>query len=103
MPTKKELVTRRESPAPPQPPQPRGTPPRTHRPGQLSPPHQGGAYGPASGRSIGLSEAVAFESSPFEGAEHRQFPRARMAVRFDTWIGEGTDRRFQASFTSDNV
>ncbi|HVE85025.1 MAG TPA: PilZ domain-containing protein, partial [Myxococcales bacterium] len=50
-----------------------------------------------------LSEAVAFDASPFEGEEHRQFPRARMAVRFEAWIGEGEDRRFQASFVSANV
>lgn len=82
MPAKKVLVTRREG-APPPPPLPRG---------QAKP-----------GRTGQLSEAVAFEASTFEGEEHRQFPRAKMAVRFDAWMGEGEDRRFSASFTSANV
>jgi hypothetical protein len=54
-------------------------------------------------RSGGISEAVTLDAPPFEGEEHRQFPRARMAVRFEAWIGEGEDRRFSASFTSANV
>ena len=78
---KKVLVTRRESPAP----LPAGAP-RT-----------------APRRPGGISEAVALDVKSWEGEEHRQFPRAKMAVRFDAWIGEGNDRRFSASFTSDNV
>jgi hypothetical protein len=36
-------------------------------------------------------------------AEHRQFPRAQLATRFEVWVdGEG-GRRFAASFTSINV
>ncbi|MCY1015239.1 PilZ domain-containing protein [Pyxidicoccus sp. MSG2] len=36
-------------------------------------------------------------------AEHRQFPRAQLATRFEVWVdGEG-GRRFAASFTSVNV
>lgn len=38
-----------------------------------------------------------------DGAEHRQFPRARMAVPFDVWIGEGEERRFSARLQSGNV
>lgn len=38
-----------------------------------------------------------------EGQEHRQFPRARMAVPFDVWIGEGDERRFSARLLSGNV
>ncbi len=38
-----------------------------------------------------------------DGPEHRQFPRARMAVPFKVWIGEGADRRFEASLRSINV
>jgi len=34
--------------------------------------------------------------------EHRQFPRARMAVRFEAWIGD-SDRTFGAVFQSVNV
>jgi hypothetical protein len=76
---KKVLVTRREVPQLP-PGAPRTAPKRGN-----------------------ISEAVAFDASPYEGEEHRQFPRAKMAVRFDAWIGEGDDRRFSASFTSANV
>jgi hypothetical protein len=37
-------------------------------------------------------------------AEHRQFPRAQVATRFEVWVdGEGGGRRFAASFTSMNV
>lgn len=37
------------------------------------------------------------------GEEHRQFPRAKLGVRFDLWIDEGTDRRFSASLKSENL
>lgn len=37
-------------------------------------------------------------------AEHRQFPRAQLATRFEVWVdGEGGGRRFSASLTSVNV
>lgn len=37
-------------------------------------------------------------------AEHRQFPRAQLATRFEVWVdGDGGARRFSASFTSVNV
>ncbi len=37
-------------------------------------------------------------------AEHRQFPRAQLATRFEVWVeDEGGGRRFAASFTSINV
>lgn len=83
MPTKKVLVTRRDSP-PPQAQAQRNVAKPTNRPGQIS-------------------EALGFDYTPYDGQEHRQFPRARMAVRFEAWIGEGSDRRFQASFTSADV
>lgn len=36
--------------------------------------------------------------------EHRHFPRAQLATRFDLWMeGEGGERRFSASLTSVNV
>ncbi len=38
-----------------------------------------------------------------DGPEHRQFPRARMAVPFKLWMGEGEGRRFEASLKSSNV
>ncbi|MHB8875228.1 MAG: PilZ domain-containing protein [Myxococcaceae bacterium] len=39
----------------------------------------------------------------FDGPEHRKFPRARMAVPFSLWIGDGEDRRFSAKLTSINI
>lgn len=39
----------------------------------------------------------------FGGEEHRQFPRALMAVPFRLWMGEGAERRFSASLTSVNI
>lgn len=38
-----------------------------------------------------------------DGPEHRQFPRARMAVPFKLWMGEGAERKFEASLSSSNV
>jgi hypothetical protein len=35
--------------------------------------------------------------------EHRHFPRARLATRFELWREEGGERTFAASFTSVNV
>ena len=35
--------------------------------------------------------------------EHRHFPRARLATRFELWREEGGERTFAASFTSRNV
>ena len=39
----------------------------------------------------------------FDGAEHRQFPRAKMSVLFRLWMGEGEERTFQAALTSSNI
>ena len=37
-------------------------------------------------------------------AEHREFPRAQLATRFEVWVdGEGGSKRFAATFTSVNV
>lgn len=38
-----------------------------------------------------------------EGPEHRAFPRAKLAVPFVLWIGEGDTRRFSATLLSANV
>lgn len=38
-----------------------------------------------------------------DGPEHRQFPRAKMEVPFKLWMGEGAERRFEASLKSSNV
>ena len=39
----------------------------------------------------------------FGGAEHRQFPRARLGVRVALWVGEGADRRFSASLATHDL
>jgi hypothetical protein len=38
-----------------------------------------------------------------DGPEHRAFPRAKLAVPFTLWIGEGESRRFSATLLSSNV
>ena len=38
-----------------------------------------------------------------DGPEHRAFPRAKLAVPFVLWIGEGESRRFSATLQSANV
>ncbi len=38
-----------------------------------------------------------------DGPEHRSFPRAKVAVPFACWIGEGPERQFSATLTSANV
>lgn len=38
-----------------------------------------------------------------DGPEHRAFPRAKLAVPFVLWIGEGESRRFSATLQSVNV
>jgi hypothetical protein len=38
-----------------------------------------------------------------DGPEHRAFPRAKLAVPFVLWIGEGESRRFSATLLSSNV
>ena len=38
-----------------------------------------------------------------DGPEHRAFPRAKLAVPFVLWIGEGDGRRFSATLQSVNV
>ena len=38
-----------------------------------------------------------------DGPEHRAFPRAKLAVPFVLWIGEGETRRFSATLLSANV
>src|SRR5262249_49690163 len=38
-----------------------------------------------------------------DGPEHRASPRAKLAVPFTLWIGEGDSRRFSATLLSTNV
>ncbi|HUM09695.1 MAG TPA: PilZ domain-containing protein [Myxococcaceae bacterium] len=38
-----------------------------------------------------------------DGPEHRAFPRAKLAVPFGLWIGDGDSRRFSATLVSVNV
>lgn len=43
------------------------------------------------------------DMSPDVGAEHRKFPRARLDVRFNCWIGEKPNLKFSASLNSRNL
>lgn len=43
------------------------------------------------------------DSAQKPGAEHRQFPRARLRTRFEIWIDVEGDRRFSASLDSINL
>ncbi len=43
------------------------------------------------------------EDQGADGAEHRSFPRARMAVRIELRVGTEKTPRFQASLTSENL
>ena len=43
------------------------------------------------------------DTSGDAGAEHRQFPRAKLAVPFSLSIGEAADARFRATLTSVNL
>jgi hypothetical protein len=47
--------------------------------------------------------APVIEARASNEPEHRQFPRARLATRFELWREEGGERTFAASFTSHNV
>ncbi|MFZ5469856.1 MAG: PilZ domain-containing protein [Myxococcota bacterium] len=44
-----------------------------------------------------------FERDSFGGEEHRNFPRAKIAVRFELRIGDEPDLRFQATLMSENL
>ncbi len=37
------------------------------------------------------------------GEEHRQFPRAKLEVPFQLWVGEGEGRKFEAKLSSANI
>ena len=56
---------------------------------------------PMPGRSTRSPLPLDVGGSP--GEEHRQFPRAKMAVPFRLWIGEGDAVRFQATLGSVNL
>ncbi|MDY7225225.1 PilZ domain-containing protein [Hyalangium rubrum] len=58
----------------------------------------------ASGRRGGAPMlAPIIETRVGDEPEHRHFPRARLATRFELWREEGGTRTFAASFTSLNV
>lgn len=66
--------------------------------------------GPAPARSAAPESQSAPGKKPlgppldsYGGPEHRQFPRAKMAVPFRLSIGDGADVRFQATLSSANV
>ena len=59
-------------------------------------------------KSAGVAEKSKRAGRPpllddFGGAEHRQFPRAKMEVAFKIWIGDERAPRFSASLLSSNV
>lgn len=52
---------------------------------------------------VGTIKAPLALETGVAGSEHRGFPRVKVAVPFLMWIGEASDRRFQASLTSVNL
>jgi hypothetical protein len=61
--------------------------------------------GPASARTTAPTPGVAPRIEMNQGEpEHRHFPRAQLATRFDLWVEDGAGgRRFSANLTSINV
>ena len=51
----------------------------------------------------GARPALPLDEDRTDGSEHRKFPRARLVVPFQLWIGEGAERRFSASLRSTNL
>jgi len=62
---------------------------------------------PIATRMMGAKRVEGARKVPLEldfgGEEHRQFPRARMSVRFNAWIDRDGERTFSAAFTSANL
>ncbi|MBN1209611.1 MAG: PilZ domain-containing protein [Myxococcaceae bacterium] len=56
-----------------------------------------------AGRSAPPALAPIIETQVGDEPEHRHFPRARIATRFDLWREEGGQRTFSATFISQNV
>lgn len=54
-------------------------------------------------RGVGPTVAPIIDARVSDEPEHRHFPRARLATRFELWREEGGKRTFAASFTSQNV
>lgn len=44
-----------------------------------------------------------FDDRDADAGEHRRFPRARLGVRFDLWMGTQEDLKFSAALRSDNL
>jgi len=74
--------------------------------------NRSGAVSKGSGSREGLSTALHRADmvgprieldTQDDGPEHRAFPRAKLAVPFVLWIGEGETRRFSATLLSANV
>lgn len=64
--------------------------------------------GPAARAPLAVAEppsegAPVIEAGDEEEVEHRRFPRARLATRFELWIDDEGERRFTASLRSVNV
>lgn len=61
---------------------------------------------PPTGRGASRTDSAllpALDPEDPNAPEHRQFPRAKLVVPFQVWIGEGKDRRFSASLRSSNL
>jgi hypothetical protein len=56
--------------------------------------------GVKASRPVGVAPLIEMNQGE---AEHRQFPRAQLATRFEVWVDGDGGRRFAASFTSVNV
>lgn len=90
-------------------PVPRPPPPPVRaqpaRPAPAAPPSRGPLpLGRPQPSTQGTARAAAPELDfRDDGPEHRQFPRARIAVPVSLWIGEGEERRFSATLRSINV
>ncbi len=99
---KKVVVSRQKALPPPKAPPPK-PPPMKAAPPPKAPPSTALLKEPAKGNAVkGLKSPPPLDPN-FRGEEHRQFPRARLAVRFNAWIGEGDERTFEATFISSNL
>jgi hypothetical protein len=70
---------------------------------RVSLPRPGENPGTQARRGAVALEAPIIDARVGNEPEHRQFPRARLATRFDLWREEAGKRTFAASFTSRNV
>ncbi|MCI0572836.1 MAG: PilZ domain-containing protein [Myxococcaceae bacterium] len=65
-----------------------------------------GGFTGAASRTEGTpapAGVVPLDERDNDGPEHRQFPRARVQVRVEAWVDHEQERRFSASFLTDNL